>query len=721
MTRLQDHADLLRGLADRFRARTPVLIQTEAAECGLACLGMIAGHYGHKVDLAAMRRRSAVSLKGMTLRDLVNVGSDMNLATRALRLELDELRNLRLPCVLHWNHNHFVVLTQVGHYSVTIHDPAIGRRVLPLDQVSQSFTGVALEAWPSEAFEPRNEREAISLLDLVRRTAGIGRAAIQILMISILLEIITIAMPIGFQLVIDEVVVAADFDLLSLIALGLGLLLVMQVLATLARSWATMLFGGHLVLQWKVSLFDQLMRLPLEFFEKRHVGDVVSRFGSLDTIQRTVTTKAITALLDGVMSVALLAMMYIYGGWLVFIAAATVLIYIALRLATYLPYWSMSEEAILFEAQENSHFIESVRGMASLKALNLEQRRRSVWINHLTDRVGARLRIEKFNILFGAAGQTLFGIDRIVMIYLGARAILEGNLSVGMLIAFLSYKDQFASRVNSFIDTAMELRMLSLHGERIADIGLAEPEHGALQKPSSLTLSARNGASSISVRSLRFRYADGEPDIFSNLDFDVRAGECVGIAGPSGAGKSTLLKIMAGLVSPTEGQVAVDGIPLPAMGLHAFRDRVGCVLQDDRLFAGSIAENISGFEPDADPAWLLTCARMAAIDEEILAMPMGFETLVGDMGNSLSGGQRQRIVLARALYRRPGILLLDEATSSLDPDNEARINKAIRQLPMTRVIVAHRPSSLAVAGRLIRLGAPQPVRLRQTGETQDAG
>lgn len=718
MSALHDHADLLRGLADRLRSRTPVLIQTEAAECGLACLGMIAGHYGHRVDLAAMRRRFAASLKGLTLRDLVGIGGQMKLATRALRLELGDLSHLRLPCILHWNHNHFVVLTRIGQNALTILDPAVGRRVLSFEDVSRAFTGVALEVWPSEGFERRDEREAISLFDLVRRTVGLGPAASQVLAISVLLELVTIAMPIGFQLVIDEVVVAADFDLLTLIALGLALLLFMQVLARFARSWATMLFGGHLVLQWKVSLFDQLMRLPLDFFEKRHVGDVVSRFGSLDTIQKTVTTKAITVLLDGVMSIALLVMMYIYGGWLVAVAIATTVLYTVLRLSTYLPYRSLSEEAIMYEAQENSHFIESVRGMASLKALNLEQRRRAAWINHLVDRVGARLRIEKFDIVFGSIGQTLFGVDRILMIYLGARAILNGNLSVGMLIAFLAYKDQFAARINSFVDTMMELRMLSLHGERIADIALAEPEQGATQKPSLLTATARKGPSSIAVRNLRFRYADNEPDIFKGISFDIRAGECVGISGPSGSGKSTLLKIMAGLISPSDGQVAVDGIPLLSMGLPTFRDRVGCVLQDDRLFAGSIAENICGFEPDMDPAWVQACARMAAIHDEILAMPMGFETLVGDMGSTLSGGQRQRIVMARALYRKPGILLLDEATSALDQENEARINDAIRQLPMTRVIVAHRPSSLAVATRLIRLGPQNAISPRQVAESR---
>lgn len=716
---LRDHAGLLDILSDRLRSKTPVAIQSESAECGLACLTMISGHYGHRVDLVTMRRRFSTSLKGMSLRDLIGIASEMKLTARALRLDLNNLSRLRLPCILHWNHNHFVVLTRVGRKSITVHDPAIGRRKLSLADVSKSFTGVALEAWPNEHFETRDEREGISLIDLVGRTAGIKSVAVQVLAISILLELVTVAMPIGFQLVIDEIVVAADYDLLTVIALGLGGLLLIQVLTKFVRSWATMLFGGQLVLQWKVSLFDQLMRLPMEFFEKRHVGDIVSRFGSLDAIQRTVTTKAITILVDGALSIVLLAMMVIYGGWLAVLAIVTMLLYAALRLGAYLPYRSMSEEAIKCEAQENSHFIESVRGMASIKALNFEQRRRGVWVNYLVDHVGARLRVERFDIFFGSASQILFGVDRILMIYLGAHAILSGNLSVGMLIAFLAYKDQFASRINSSIDTALELRMLSLHGERVADIAHAEPERGADQKPSVVTNTARRGPSSLIVQNLRFRYAENEPDIFKDLSFEILPGECIGVTGPSGAGKSTLLKIMAGLASPMEGHVAVDGVPISVMGLHAYRNRVGCVLQDDRLFAGSIAENISTFDPNADPEWILACAEMAAIRDEILEMPMAFETLVGDMGSSLSGGQRQRIVMARAIYRRPGILLLDEATSQLDSENEDRINDAIGKLPMTRVIIAHRPSSLAIANRVLYLDK-QSARVRAGALTHDA-
>lgn len=706
--------ELASRISGRLFSRTPIILQTEAAECGLACLAMVAGHYGHVMDLPAIRRRFTASIKGTTLRDLVELGSSLRLATRALRLELEDLPRLKLPCILHWGHNHFVVLVKAGVTSAVLHDPAIGRRTLSLAELSKKFTGVALEAWPTEGFQPRNEKTSIRIIDLVRRTRGIGAAALQILAISLLIELATLAMPIGFQVVLDEVIVAADYDLLTIVALGLVVLLLLQVAGALARSWTTMLIGSSLALQWKASLFDRLMRLPLVFFDKRHVGDVVSRFGSIDAVQRTLTTSAIQALLDGVMSVTLVLMMWLYGGWLVLIALASVAVYAVIRLLCYPPYRAISEEAIVYAANEHSHFMESVRGISSLKVLNLEERRRGVWINHLIDRVNAELRVGKFDALFSAAGSALFGLDRVLLIYLGGRAILVGDLSIGMLVAFLAYKDQFVARINSFIDTVLQFVMLSLHGERIADIALAEPEE---EERKSLATAGESflakGPSALEFANVRFRYADNEPEVLNNISFRVAPGECLGIAGPSGSGKSTLLKLLAGLAQPTSGQVLIDGVPMTSLGLSAYRGRVGCVLQDDRLFAGSIAENIASFDMTPDSEWLLACARMAAVHDEIASMPMGYETLVGDMGSALSGGQKQRIVLARAIYRKPAILLMDEATSHLDNANEEAINLAVGKLRMTRVVIAHRESTLAMTDRVLNLASSQDLVPRE--------
>lgn len=692
-------------LTTRLLGATPVILQSEAAECGLACLAMIAGHHGHRMDLPSIRRRFQASMKGTTLRDLSSVGAQLHLATRALRLDLGDMRQLRLPCVLHWDHNHFVVLTRVRTRGIVIHDPAIGRRSVPIEEVSRKFTGIALEAWPTASFSKRDETVRISIMGMIRRTRGIGAAIAQILAISLLLELAVIAMPIGFQLILDEVIVAADRDLLTIIVIALAFLLILQVAASFARSWITMLMGSGLALQWKVGLFEHLMRLPLGFFEKRHVGDVVSRFGSLDSIQRTVTASAVTALLDGVMSVALIAMMWIYGGWLLWLALLGVGLYTTLRLATWSTYRRMSEEAIVHAAQENSHFMESVRGIASVKVLNIQQRRQGTWVNHLVERLNAELRIQKFDAWFQLGSSSIFGLDRLLIIWFGAMAIMQQSMSVGMFVAFLAYKDQFAARINGFIDTLLQFRMLALHGERIADIALATTEDDP--NCSFLATPAIGGLApaAIEVRDLRYRHADNDPEVLTGLNLRIAAGECVGIAGPSGAGKTTLLKVLAGLARPTSGQVLIDDKPMDVIGMAAWRNRIGCVLQEDRLFAGSVLDNITGFGREASSEEVHHAARLASIHDDICAMPMGYETLVGDMGSTLSGGQKQRVVLARALYRRPSVLLMDEATSHLDPDNEALINAAIAGLGMTRIVIAHRQSTLAMTERIITIQA----------------
>jgi ATP-binding cassette subfamily B protein RaxB len=270
-----------------------------------------------------------------------------------------------------------------------------------------------------------------------------------------------------------------------------------------------------------------------------------------------------------------------------------------------------------------------------------------------------------------------------------------------MLVAFLAYKDQFSQRVGKSLDTIVRMGTLTVHGERIADIALAEPEEGNVGVAIGSAAMVISPKASLSARGISFSYGDNEAKVIADFNLDVAPGECVAIAGPSGAGKTTLLKILAGLLRPTAGTVLIDDVPLQAIGMGVYRAQIGCVLQDDRLFAGSVAENIAGFSPSLDLEWVQQVARFAAIHEEILRMPMGYETLVGDMGSSLSGGQMQRVVLARALYRKPRILLLDEATSHLDEDNERAINEAIRRLPISRVIVAHRRSTLEMSDRIV--------------------
>jgi ATP-binding cassette subfamily B protein RaxB len=644
----------------------------------------------------------------------MRIASSMRLATRALRAEPSHLRRLQLPCILHWEHNHFVVLTRANRRRMVIHDPAVGRRLVPVQEVEKRFTGVVLEAWPTEGFERKTERARVRIWDLLSRSRGFTAAAAQVLTMSLVLEAIGIAIPIGFQLVLDDVVVSDDRDLLTVIALAVGLLIVFRGLVDFVRGWAMMAAGSRLALQWKMSLFRYLLLLPLSFFERRHTGDIASRFLSIDRIQQTLSSASISPVVDGATAFVLVGMMWLYDPWLAGLALATTSVYAGTRSLAYRLYRRANEEAVVYAASENSHFLESLRGMASLKALAIGDRRQGIWNNYLVDRVGAELRVAKIDLIFSVAAPVLFGLDRVVIIFFGARAVIDGILSIGMLVAFLAFKDQFSQRVSKLLDSLVRLGTLTVHGERIADIALAEPERGDsgdIIGSAAAIISLKGG---LSARGISYRYSDNEPSVIADFDLDVAPGECVAIAGPSGAGKTTLLKILAGLLWPTAGTVLIDDVPLEAIGIEAYRAQIGCVLQDDRLFAGSIAENIAGFCPSPVPERIQQVARFAAIHEEIVRMPMGYQTLVGDMGSSLSGGQMQRVVLARALYRGPRTLLLDEATSHLDEENERWINEAIRRLPVSRVIVAHRRSTLNMADRIVPIWPALPAVRRMS-------
>jgi len=676
-----------------------LILQSEAAECGIACLAMVSDAHDLRLDLSDLRRRFSVSLKGTTLAVLIRHAEALNFSARPLRLELDELRQLRLPAILHWDLNHFVVLKAIKGDKVILLDPAAGERRMGLGEASKHFTGVALELSPTTQFQPADEQQRIRLRDLTGKVAGLRRTLIQVFLLALALEVFSLAAPLFNQFVIDEVILTADRELLSVLAVGFGLLLITQTSISVLRSWILMHLSMDVGMQWTSSLFAHLLRLSPSFFEKRHLGDIVSRFGSINTMQSTLTTAIVSAVLDGLMAILALGMMLAYSVLLTSIVLASTLVYGLLRWAFYQPLRDANQERLVLSAKENTHFLETLRAVVPIKLAGFESQRRARWQNLLTDVFNRDVKTQKLNILFTTASIFVTGAGSLIFFSLGARQVMDNALTLGMLMAFTTYAGTFSGRVNALIGYAIDLKMLGLHAERVADIALEPPERSP-----SIETDVSRLAPKIEVRNLGFRYAEGEPWVLKNLNLVIEAGESVAIVGHSGCGKTTLLKILLGLLAPTEGEVLLDGIPVKQLGLQAYRSLIGAVLQEDALLAGSLAENIAFFDSQADQEKIETCAKLAAIHEEIHQMPMGYQTLVGDMGNTLSGGQKQRVLLARALYRNPRLLMLDEATSHLDIFNEHRIVKALAELKLTRILVAHRQETIAGAERVITLG-----------------
>ncbi|TMN87288.1 ABC transporter ATP-binding protein [Pseudoalteromonas phenolica] len=680
------------------RKRLPLILQSEAAECGLASLAMVAGYHGYKTDLTTLRQSFEISLKGANLPELMRIADKLNLSSRAVRLEPEQLSKLKTPCILHWNMSHFVVLSKVGRNSVEIHDPAIGKRKYSLEEFSKHFTGVALELSPTKEFKSEDNRYSLSLSNFWSKVSGLKSTMAKVFVLSLLLQLFAVASPYYMQLVVDEVLLSHDQNLLVILAIGFGLLMFIEMVSGAVRSTLLLHFGNLMSIQLGANLFHHLVRLPLQYFEKRHIGDVVSRFGSLQKVKDMLTQGIIEAMIDGVMAIITLVMIYLYSPKLSLVVLSAITAYALFRVCMYRPLRQMSEEMIVNLAKEQTNFMETVRGIQTIKLFGREVQRQSVWHNKYADSLNAGIKVGHLNIGYEAFNKVIFGLENVLVVYFAAQLIMEGAFTIGMLFAFVAYKRQFIEKMESLIDKFIEFKMLSLHFNRLADISLTDKESNI-----SGHLREREYKGNLTLKGICYQYNQKDKQLFKELDFEIVAGESVALVGPSGCGKTTLMKIMLGLFEPDKGAIEFDGQDIRHIGLSTYRSQIAAVMQDDQLLSGSIADNIAFFDPYIDMEKVKRAANLAAIDQDIYRMTMGFNTLVGDMGAALSGGQIQRLLLARALYREPKVLFMDEATSSLDTRLESVVNAAVKKLAITRVIIAHRPETIASADRVVKL------------------
>ena len=678
------------------RRHLPVIQAAEAAECGLACMAMVARYHGHDVDLNGLRQRFSLSLSGATLRSIMGLADSLGFAPRALKVELAALHKVRLPAILHWDLNHFVVLKSVKGGKAVVHDPAMGARTYTLDQLSDHFTGVVLELTPTDTFEKVTARAPIKLTSLWSKMVGFWPAFFQILALSVALQVAAFALPFQMQLVVDEGIFRGDVDLLTVLAIGFGALVVVQATIEALRAWALQVFGQMLSFQMVGNLVRHLLRLPSDWFEKRHVGDILSRIGSATAIQDVLTRGVIAAIIDGVMAVVAIIILLLYSPTLTVVVVGAVAINLALAFALFPALKARTEEQIIESAREQSHLMETVRAAPTIKIMGRETERESAWRNLFANVVNASVSVGKLQISLGFTQGVVTGIQTVLVIYLGARTIVAGDgFSVGMLFAFLSFRQTFTGSANALINQVIQFRFLNLHLDRLADIVTAEPETSGVAPP---RLEVAGG---LRLDDVAFRYGASDRLVLEGLDLEVQPGEFLAITGPSGGGKTTLTKLMLGLRTPTSGTIQIDGQPATPELWRAWREQVGVVAQDDRLLSGTIADNIAFFDPDLDMARVQQAAVAARVHDDIARMPMQYLSLVGDMGSSLSGGQKQRVLLARALYRQPRLLLLDEGTANLDVATEEMIADLISGMPITRIVVAHRPALLKRADRVL--------------------
>lgn len=680
------------------RSRVRLVRQTEIAECGLASLAMVANYHGLDVDLGTLRRRFAPSLRGASLRSLIGLADKIGLTPRAVKLPLEQLANLHVPCILHWDMNHYVVLERVTAGKALVHNPDGRSSWLSMAEVSGHFTGVALELRPGANFQAGSQRERLRLPQLWRRMTGMKRALAQVLVLSLVLQIFVLASPYYMQLAVDNVLPALDRDLLAVLALGFGLFTLINAGASLLRSFVLMIAGTTLGYGLASNVARRLLRLPIDWFEKRHTGDILSRFQSITPIQNMLTQGAVAAIVDGLMATLTLALMVWYSPLLAFVSAVAFGLYGVVRLVSFSFEREAQEAAIISNGKEQTTLIETIRGITTLRLFGREAFRHALWQTRLTDAVNANVRVARIAIWQSTANLLIFGIENIVTIWLAIGFVVDGaGFSLGMVFAYMAYKTQFIQKAAGLIDQGIAFKMLGLHLERLSDIALSNEDRSFGVGADIETPLKGN----IELREVFYRYSPSDPAVLDGVDLKIGQGEHIAITGPSGGGKSTLAKLLLGLVEPDSGELLVDGMPLSRFGYKSFHNQVAAVLQEDSLFAGTLSDNIALFDDGIDMERVIASAMMAAIHEDVMRMPMQYETLVGDMGSTLSGGQKQRILLARALYRQPRILILDEGTAHLDMAHEHAVNAAIGAMGITRIVIAHRRETIEAAERVL--------------------
>jgi ATP-binding cassette, subfamily B, bacterial CvaB/MchF/RaxB len=684
----------------RFGRRRPVplILQAEMLECGHACLAMVGNFYGQDWTLEQFRERFTPSTRGTSLSALVAMAQSVGLNARIFRAEPGHLARLSLPCILHWDVVHFVVLESIANHSFTILDPALGRITIDGGEFDKRFTGIAIELSPGADFRGEKIPRSFGALHLLVK--GLQAQAGRLLAVgglALALEVLAMVAPLFVQAATDSIIPASDVSLLVKLTCGFLAAACLHTLLSLCRSNLLMTLGEQLSVSWNASVCARLLRLPYAFFVRRSISDINSRFASLEEIKRVVTHRFVEGALDGLTAIFSLVVICLYSSRLGLLTSAFTLAYGMLRVATLPRYLQAVERNIHAQSSQQGLLLEILHGIHSIKATGTEAIKLARFTRRTSDAARSTVIVQRWSVIVDDIGQLILRLHWICAVAAASMLVMNGEISTGMLIAYLTYALQFSTRSAHLVDLVSEWRTLKLHSVRLADI-VAAP-------PTSTTDTVRPDSPGfrISVCDLSFRYDADGPWILNGANLDVTDGDCIAIKGPSGTGKSTLAKLMLGLLEPDRGTIYFNGVPIKSVDREYLRESVACVLQDDQLFNGTIAENIAFFTPDFSRADVVRAAALAQIHNEVMNMPLRYDTRIVDLGASLSGGQRQRLMLARALYRQPRVLILDEASSHLDLENERLVNEAISKLSITRIIIAHRPQTLAIANRVYEL------------------
>jgi ABC-type bacteriocin/lantibiotic exporter with double-glycine peptidase domain len=668
---------------------------------------MVLDYHGKKLRLDEVREAAGVDRNGSNARSLLDAGTWFGLRGRGVQVDdVESLRYLEPASILHWQFDHFVVFESFDERGALIVDPASGRRRVPPAELGRSFTGVAVTYRPADDFTPGGERSAAAgryWKGILSQSGLLSRLVV----ISVFLQVLGLATPILTGLLVDRVVPRGDYHLLTVLGAGLAAIVVFQFLSSLIRAHLMLQLRTHLDAKVTLEFLDHLVGLPYSFFQQRSAGDLMMRLNSNATVREILTSTALSGVLDGVLVSLYLVLMFLTDSGLSLLVLALAALRIGLFLLARHRYRDLMTEMLETQARSRGYQVQMLSGMETLKAAGAEQRAVEHWSNLFVDELNVSLARGRLSAVVDSLLAALAMASPFVILAMGAARVLEGHLTLGTMLAFTALAVGFLGPLSTLISTALQLQQLGSYLERLSDV-LETPgeqvRHDAVAAPP-----LRGG---VTVEGVSLRYGPRAPMVVRDVWLDIAPGSLVALVGASGAGKSSLAALLLGLYPPTEGRVLYDGLDLRNLDLRSVRRQLGMVPQQPYLFGASIRSNIALADPSLPLHRVVEAAKLAHIHDDIVAMPMGYDTLLADRGESLSGGQRQRLALARALVRRPAVLVLDEATSHLDAVTERAVQNELARQRSTRIVIAHRLSTIREAdlilvmdqGRLVEQG-----------------
>ncbi|EKN3608758.1 peptidase domain-containing ABC transporter [Yersinia enterocolitica] len=685
----------------------PLIYQTEKTDCALSCIAMIANFYDISLQLEELKRIFPEYKKGTNLNDIYNILSSYSMNVRVLSVDIDELSKVKLPCIIHWDNDHFVVLKKIKNDKLIIHDPERGILNFGYRKFTEHFTGILIEAYPGivtrqgkNAAVTIDNRGSYSSLKSIKFFANLlsnSRTILfSIIILLIIIEFVNIILPQITQLVIDQVIVNNDEKLLLIAIAGYFILSIIQLFVSSARDWLMIWISAHLGYQLPLAFLGKIMSLPVNFFNSRGIGDLISRFDSVDIIKNTATTQLLTTLLDIIMMLAAFIMLIIYDHSLAIVVISIVLLYGIIKLCSYKVYKYLNVGTLKSKARQQGAMIESIRNHQLLKLYPECNGIKSNFVESLVDVINNQAKIGYIQVVFSASNLLLSSLKNVFILYLGGLQVMSGNFSIGMLVAFISYSEQFCRRSMRIVDFMMQSYMTGVHIDRINEVLYSTSEtEGIVQK----SINNSSSGLSLELKKISFSYPSSAT-IFSDVSFRINPGETLLISGRSGCGKSTLIKIILGLFIPSNGHVLCNDIHITMENIQSFRKLIGTVLQGDTLLNGTLLYNIT-FDTDTSLEEVIPFTSGLGIHDVINNLPMGYYSQVSDINAFLSIGQIQRILLARALFRRPALLILDEATSNLDKESELLILDYISRINCTKIIISHKDEVFRIANKLL--------------------